>query len=48
MGKMLVTCNDRDLAMRSYSRLFGRGGPPAIGSTGPCLSDEKAKRPSLT
>ena len=33
--QMLVTCNPCDRALRWYPRLFGRGGPSALGFTGP-------------
>jgi esterase/lipase superfamily enzyme len=36
VDQVLVTCNPCDRALRWYSRMDGRGGPPALGSVGPC------------
>ncbi|MBN1911481.1 MAG: alpha/beta hydrolase [Pirellulales bacterium] len=35
VDRMLVTCNPGDRVLRWYPRLYGRGGPEALGSTGP-------------
>ena len=37
--QMLVTCNGCDRVLRWYPRLYGRGGPQAMGSVGPCGID---------
>ncbi len=36
IDQMLVTCNARDRVLRWYPRMYGRGGPPAMGFVGPC------------
>jgi esterase/lipase superfamily enzyme len=36
INRMLVTTDARDPAMKWYSRLYGRGGPEALGCAGPC------------
>ena len=36
VDRMLVTTDARDPAMKWYSRLYGRGGPEALGYAGPC------------
>jgi hypothetical protein len=36
MERMLVTCNDRDRVLRWNPRMYGRGGPEAMGFVGPC------------
>jgi hypothetical protein len=42
--EMLVTRNRLDDALRWYPRLYGRGGPEALGYVGPCCVDEKSIR----
>ena len=37
--QMLVTCNGCDRVLRWYPRLYGRGGPQAMGFVGPCGID---------
>jgi hypothetical protein len=36
LDEVLVTCNCRDRMLRYYPRLYGRGGPDAMGFVGPC------------
>jgi hypothetical protein len=36
LEEVLITCNDCDRALRWYPRLYGRGGPEALGFAGPC------------
>ena len=36
LDEALITCNGCDRALRWYPRLYGRGGPEAMGSVGPC------------
>ncbi len=36
VDRMLVTIDARDPAMKWYPRLYGRGGPEALGCAGPC------------
>jgi hypothetical protein len=43
VDQMLVARNGCDWLLRRYSRLFGRGGPPAMGAVGPCLDDGEEK-----
>jgi hypothetical protein len=43
LDRVLVTCNDRDRVLRLYPKLYGRGGPPALGATGPCGDDGSEK-----
>jgi hypothetical protein len=38
---MLVTCNCGDRVLRWYPRLYGRGGPQALGRVGPPQADDK-------
>ena len=38
--QMLVTCNGCDRVLRWYPRLYGRGGPEALGFVGPCGIDD--------
>jgi hypothetical protein len=51
LAGVLVTCNRSDPALKWYPRLYGRGGPEALGYTGPaCLSwlgDEREKVETL-
>ena len=42
--EMLITRNSLDDALRWYPRLYGRGGPQALGYVGPCCVDEKSIR----
>ena len=37
---MLVTVNGCDRVLKWYSRLYGRGGPEAMGYVGPCGSGQ--------
>jgi hypothetical protein len=39
--RMLITEDCLDRALRFYVRLYGRHGPPALGSVGPACDDEK-------
>jgi hypothetical protein len=36
LDEVLITCNGCDRALRWYPRLYGRGGPEAMGFVGPC------------
>jgi hypothetical protein len=36
VDQMLVTCNACDRVLRWYPRMYGRGGPSAMGFVGPC------------
>jgi hypothetical protein len=40
--QVLITCNPCDRALRWYPRLYGRGGPQALGAVGPCGVDSAA------
>jgi hypothetical protein len=42
--EMLVTRNGCDRALRFYSRLYGRGGPEALGYFGPCCGNAEKIR----
>jgi esterase/lipase superfamily enzyme len=39
LNSTLVTCNCHDRVLRWYPRLYGRGGPEALGRFGPCGVD---------
>jgi hypothetical protein len=41
--KILVTRDCLDRALRLYPRLYGRGGPQALGHTGPCAAGENVE-----
>ena len=41
LDKVLVTKNGCDRALRWYPRLWGRGGPQAMGFVGPCCIDSE-------
>jgi hypothetical protein len=43
VDRMLVTCNGCDRVLRHYPRMDGRGGPDAMGFTGPCGLDDPQK-----
>ena len=43
LDETLVAVNSCDWALRLYSRLYGRGGPPAMGFVGPCGVDDPRK-----
>ncbi len=40
IDQMLVTRNGCDRVLRWYPRMYGRGGPPALGFVGPCGVEE--------
>jgi hypothetical protein len=42
LDQVLVGYNDKDRVLRYYPRLYGRGGPQALGAVGPCgIADAK-------
>ncbi len=43
LDETLIAVNGRDWALRWYSWLYGRGGPPALGYVGPCGVDDSRK-----
>jgi len=42
VDETLITCNACDRVLRWYPRLYGRGGPQALGVVGPCGLDDAA------
>jgi hypothetical protein len=44
LDETLITCNCCDRVLRLYPRLYGRGGPQALGAVGPCGLDEAAAK----
>jgi hypothetical protein len=40
LDRALITCNGCDRVLKWYSRLYGRGGPEAMGFVGPCGIDD--------
>jgi pimeloyl-ACP methyl ester carboxylesterase len=51
LERVLITCNVNDSALKWYPRLYGRGGPEALGYTGPAcpsrLGDQREKIETL-
>ena len=43
LDEALVTCNGCDRVLKWYPRMYGRGGPEAIGFVGPCGIDDPKK-----
>lgn len=43
LERLLITVNCADSALRYYPRLYGRGGPEALGFTGPSCGSDGAK-----
>ncbi len=43
LDEALVTCNGCDRVLKWYPRMYGRGGPEAIGFVGPCGIDDPRK-----
>jgi hypothetical protein len=43
IDEALITCNGCDRVLKWYPRMYGRGGPDAIGFVGPCGIDDPQK-----
>ena len=43
LDQALITCNGCDRVLKWYPRMYGRGGPEAIGFTGPCGIEDPQK-----